>query len=457
VNRLLHFFSSVFSFGLRLDEGWTRGEIPEDAADTQRKVQTLLEHARASATAAGKRSEHVDAAAFAVVAWIDEVMVRNPGDWTSVRPLQVTLFNTNNAGNEFFNQLSGLKATEDEVREVFYHALLLGFVGQYYFETGDNGDLGKIKAQHARQIPIAPAPTHVLREEKITQQPYSVADPSGPRFPRQWDRLLLNVGIVLALLIPAGYLLYFYLNPNRDSGPTLQQLVDERLVGSRYTCSELVGRVGAQGATTISGFVVKPEDIERLRKDVQAIEGIGRLSMEVKVRIWPHCEVVDLLRQFRERNLKQKIGVSVAPNDGHSIRFIEGEALVPLLTHANYKGYLYVDYYVVDGYVRHLYPDSNEPDSGRRLVPGEKFTVGDGAKRKDKNSIEIFEPFGQELITVIASPVPLFGETGRPVVEQAKDYIPQLRKALAENGVADTAAADFLFLQTERKVAGVEP
>ncbi|MGQ5491168.1 hypothetical protein ACUH78_20225, partial [Thauera sp. ZXT1-4] len=68
--------------------------------------------------------------------------------------------------------------------------------------TGDTGELGKLKELHGRQLPVAPAPTHTLREEKITPQPYGVADPSGPRLPRQWDRTLLRLGALVALLIP---------------------------------------------------------------------------------------------------------------------------------------------------------------------------------------------------------------------------------------------------------------
>src|SRR3546814_1140178 len=158
-----------------------------------------------SSVLAGQRPEHIEAAAFALVAWIDELISRNPAYWNEASPLQVAMFNTNNAGNEFFYHLGNLKAGEDEVREVYYHALLLGFVGQYYFETGDTGELGKLKELHARQLPVAPAPTHVLREEQITPQPYLSKDPPGPRCPRQWDKLLLKAGMVVALLIPLCY------------------------------------------------------------------------------------------------------------------------------------------------------------------------------------------------------------------------------------------------------------
>src|SRR3546814_1185544 len=100
-----------------------------------------------------------------------------------------------------------------------------GFFSQYYFETGDTGELGKLKELHARQLPVAPAPTHVLREEQITPQPYLSKDPPGPRYPRQWDKLLLKAGMVVALLIPLCYLAWYFLTPAPQRGPNVQQLV----------------------------------------------------------------------------------------------------------------------------------------------------------------------------------------------------------------------------------------
>ena len=210
--RLLHHFLPVFTFGLALDEKVAAGQASEAAAAVTARARELIDRAKAAAQADGKRPEQADGAAFAVVAWIDEIMARNPAYLTGSIPLQVTMFNTNNAGNEFFQHLSALKQDQDEVREVYYHALLSGFVGQYYYENGDTGELGKLKELHGRQLPIAPAPIHTLREEKITPQPYAVPDPSGPKYPRQWDRLLLRIGALVALLIPLLYLAWLLLN-----------------------------------------------------------------------------------------------------------------------------------------------------------------------------------------------------------------------------------------------------
>lgn len=445
MSRLFDHFTPVFSFGLALDERIAQSRATQTVAEVHAAARALIDQARNAAQAAGKRAEHVESAAFAVVAWLDEVVARNPEYWGGGNPLQVALFNTNNAGNEFFYNLGNLKAGEDEVREVYYHAMLLGFVGQYYYETGDTGELGKLKERHARQLPIEPAPTHVLREEQITPQPYLAHDPSGPRFPRQWDKLLLQVGLAVALLIPLGYLAWFLLTPPTERGPSVQQRVDQQL--ATYPCSELVGTVDESGKGAISGYVSTPDDVERVRRDISALDGVASPGFEVKVRIWPHCEAIALLKPYRERNLSQRMGLQVTPTTGHSDRFIEGERIIVQLANANYDGYLYVDYYTVEGQVVHLFPHPGEPNSGRVLGSGERFDVG----ASPQIFWEVGAPFGQELITVVSSPVPLH-EGERPVMEEARDYLPALGDLLKADATG-AVAADFLILQTEPNTA----
>ncbi|MCD9029083.1 DotU family type IV/VI secretion system protein [Luteimonas sp. BDR2-5] len=449
MSRLFDHFVPLFSFGLELDEQIAQGRVERSVADVHGAAKTLIDRARNAALAAGHRPEHVESATFALVAWLDEVVARNPAFWGGSTPLQVALFNTNNAGNEFFYNLGNLKAGEDEVREVYYHALLAGFVGQYYYETGDTGELGKLKELHARQLPVEPAPTHVLREEKITPQPYAGKDPSGPRYPRQWDRLLLKAGLAVALLIPLAYLAWFFLTPETDRGPSVQQLVDRQL--ATYHCADLVATVDPDNAVAVSGYAATPDDVERLRRDIAATAGVKSAAFDVRVRIWPHCEVIALLKPYRERNLAQRMGLEVTPTTGHSDRFVENERVIVNLTNANQSGYLYVDYYTVEGQVAHLFPADGEPDSTRLLQPGERFDVGAA-----QQTWTIGPPFGQELITVIASPVPLFDQP-RPLVEDdAREYLARLRGALAAGDDAGQAA-NFLIMQTEpdRNAGGV--
>jgi len=439
--RLLHHFIPVFSFGLALDEKVTAGQASEPGATVVSRARELIDRAKAAAQADGKRPEQVDGAAFAVVAWVDEIMARNPAWLTGSIPLQVTMFNTNNAGNEFFQHLSALKQDQDEVREVYYHAMLCGFVGQYYYENGDTGELGKLKELHSRQLPIAPAPIHTLREERITPQPYGVEDPAGPKLPRQWDRTLLRIGALIALLIPLIYLAYILLAAPK---PNIQVPIQQALV--TFPCSDLkIDEVNEdKGLVKISGYVSRPDDISAVKQQISGIEGVKSSTVDLQLRIWPHCEVVKLLEPYKARNGDSGYGLSITPSTGHSDRFIEGEKVIAKLQQADYDGYVYVDYFTVTGQVAHMYPNAGEPDSGRLIRSSEQFEVG----ATPSKTWTVAPPFGQELITVISSPTPLYSEP-LPEIQTAEEYLPQLRQMLEANKGNAKLAATYLFMQTE--------
>ncbi|WP_374248889.1 DotU family type IV/VI secretion system protein [Thermomonas sp.] len=441
--RLLHHFSALFSFGLALDEQVAGNQASEPAAAVVARARELIERAKAAAMADGKRPEQADNAAFAVVAWIDEIMARNPVWLTSgVAPLQVTMFTTNNAGNEFFTHLSALGQDQDEVREVYYHALLCGFVGQYYYENGDTGELGKLKEMHGRQLPVAPAPIHTLREEKITPQPYGVADPAGPRLPRQWDRALLGIGALLALLIPVLYLAWILLAAPK---PTISVPVQQVVARFNADCADLkVETDDDKGSVKVAGYAKSTDDMASIKQQLAAIEGVKSVDAQLQLRIWPHCEVVRALAPYKARNDDSGQHLTITPSVGHSDRFIEGENVIVKLQEPNYDGYLYVDYYTVNGDVAHIYPNAGEPDSGRLLHALEQFEVGATPSR----TWTICAPFGQELITVISSPKPLYQEA-LPEIQTAQEYLPKLRQFLESNRGNSQLLASHLFMQTE--------
>ncbi|WP_449433500.1 DotU/TssL family secretion system protein [Pseudomonas putida] len=442
--RLLDLFSQTLSFGLDLDERIAKGAVEEQASELQQSLRDLLNQAHSRCLAAGKLPDQVERAAFAVAAWLDEVLTRNPNWWHTVTPLQVTLFNTNNAGNEFFDKLSSLRSEEDELRELYYHVLLLGFVGQYYYETGEQGELAKLKELHARQLPLAPVALHSLGEEGITAQPYLEKDPAGPRYPRQWDQLLLKGAALLALLIPLAYLGWLLLATPEERGPTLAERVERQL--QAYKCADLTAQVDQDGTTRVSGYLPRSEDVARLSQEVQALDGVKQATFDLAVHIWPHCEAAALLKPWRERNQAEHRGLSVTPRAGHAALFSEGERVIVKLHQADFDGYLYVDYYTVDGQVIHLFPNRREPDSGRLIDSGEMFTVGE----RIAEGWEVGPPFGQEMISVIAVDKPLY-PAERAEVEPASDYLPYLRGLLEARRDDANLLSDYLFLQTEAK------
>ncbi|HOS98344.1 MAG TPA: DotU family type IV/VI secretion system protein [Deltaproteobacteria bacterium] len=78
-----------------------------------------------------------DAARFAVCAWVDEAVMNS--EWADrftwqKEPLQLKFYQTTNAGELFFERLNALAAHQNDVREVYYLCLAMGFTGRFIRE-----------------------------------------------------------------------------------------------------------------------------------------------------------------------------------------------------------------------------------------------------------------------------------------------------------------------------------
>jgi type VI secretion system protein ImpK len=79
-------------------------------------------------------ADEYDQARFAICAWIDEAVMNSAWAerlaWTR-EPLQLKFYQTTNAGELFFDRLNALGPHQNEVREVYYLCLAMGFMGRY--------------------------------------------------------------------------------------------------------------------------------------------------------------------------------------------------------------------------------------------------------------------------------------------------------------------------------------
>ena len=386
----------------------------------------------------GIPAQRVESASFAMVAWLDEIVARHPGWSAGATPLQVQLFNSNNAHSEFFHHLSALQADDGEVREIYWHALVHGFKGQYYFENGDSGELGKLKELHGQQLPVPPLALGTLAAERITPQPYGAPDPPGPRVPERRERALLRAAGALALLIPLVYLLGSMLNGPREAPPTLGQRIEQQL--QSYACADLAATVDGDGAARVSGFVSLPQDMARVEREVRGMPGVSAASFQLQLRVWPHCEVVAILKPYQARNLDKRHGLKIAALSAQHGRLREGDLVLVQATNADYDGYLWVDYFTADGAVMHLNPSRGQA----QLRAGESVELG----RDIPSSWLVSPPFGRVLVTALSSPTPFNDDAERPPFELASAYLQRLRASLAANEAGGRPIADFVFLET---------
>ncbi|NVM90089.1 type IV/VI secretion system ImpK/VasF family protein [Variovorax sp. SG517] len=443
--RLLDCFSTLISSGLSLDAAVAAGAPLPSLDAAQQQFRQQLDAARAAAEASGTPAAQIESAAFAMVAWIDEVLERHPDAATAAStgagaaaPLQVQLFNSNNAHSEFFHHLSALGAGDDAVREVYWHALALGFKGQYYFEDGDQGELGKLKDLHGRQLLLRPLSTGSLVQDRITPQPYEVADPRGPNDTRRRDRTLVLGGAALALALPLLYMLWFWSSgpPAADTG--LAQRIDQHL--QTFACADLTASVDRDGHTRVTGFVSLPGDLPRVEHEVSALPGVKAPRFDIGLRVWPHCEVFAILKPYQVRNGEKAYGLDVTAPTAIDGKLREGDNVRMQVVAPRHDSYIWVDYYTVDGSVMHL----NAGQQPTRLHAGQTLEIG----RDIPSSWLVSPPFGSVLVTVLSSPAPLTETSDRPPFELASTYLLRLRESLAASKNSDRLIADFVFLET---------
>jgi type VI secretion system protein ImpK len=126
-----------------------QGSVP-NSQGFRTSIRAALKTAMEQAKAFGYTSEINQLAFFAVVALLDESVLKlqSPAfaDWAQ-RPLQEEMFGHNRAGEVFFEHLRALLARQDSYEaadclEVYCLCMLLGFKGQYALSSGHTGYFG---------------------------------------------------------------------------------------------------------------------------------------------------------------------------------------------------------------------------------------------------------------------------------------------------------------------------
>jgi len=106
------------------------------------RMRSFLERGMRRAAEVGFNQQDVQEIGYAMVALTDELVMSKGGelrDYWLPRSLQLQLFNTNVAGEGFFNNLRNLRQDPSrlEVLKVYYLCLLFGFQGQYRVRGGE--------------------------------------------------------------------------------------------------------------------------------------------------------------------------------------------------------------------------------------------------------------------------------------------------------------------------------
>lgn len=461
-------FSELFAYVVLFEQMSLQGEFQPAYEQVRRDISTLLEQQETAAKRQGMTTQDFHTARFAAVAWVDETILKyiawkHHSQWSAF-PLQLEYYQTRNAGEELFERLNKLRAEQQEIREIYYLCLGLGFTGRYFLGPEDELALNRIRREQARLLSLPVEDVQDL--DRLTPQPYSVPPLAGKPVQPDWTQRLLKAGLAVLVAVPLVLFLIYVFSPPPGPGTlpekgtelrpippspgtetSLEVLVRQWLEDHRgsFPCAKI--SVTAVEAKTkrvnLEGRVTSEAQRAEIRNGVQRIKGVSQVSDTLQIIPWPLCEAVEILEPLKEHAEAQRFGLSMRLNKPEAQPvYHKGENLIAnLQTPAAFESHVYVDYYVADQGVGHLLPRSSHRTNVFR--PGSLVVVGDPRVL----GFTINPPFGLELITVIASKTPLFVPP-RPDEESAKDYLPALRQALQKVSASEVAAA-FAFITTQ--------
>jgi type VI secretion system protein ImpK len=117
-------------------------------------VTRLLSRSEALSRKGEVSREEFDTGRFAVCAWVDEAILSSPWSHRNLwqrEQLQRVMYNTTEAGEEFFERMNALGFHQREAREVYYLCLALGFMGRHC-HAGDDFLLTQLKTSNLQVL-----------------------------------------------------------------------------------------------------------------------------------------------------------------------------------------------------------------------------------------------------------------------------------------------------------------
>jgi len=185
-----------------------------DAESFRERMKTALGDVQREATVLGYSSDDIRSAEFAIVAFLDEVILASdePGrqQWAK-QTLAVELFDEAAAGDVFFERLEALRTRQNtqhlaDLLEVYVTCLLLGFEGRH---VGLKGEIHASVEWARRRIDTIRQPESRLTPEAVPPRrneapPEAPAANQGPWF-KKWRRVVL----ITAGLTFGAYLLMY--------------------------------------------------------------------------------------------------------------------------------------------------------------------------------------------------------------------------------------------------------
>ena len=291
----------------------------------------------------------------------------------------------------------------------------------------------------SRSFKESPAPVSSAHQPSASAAgaPSEALDQTRPgRFSAKPARLALAAA---GSIVAVGAILGFIAFGPQLGAPSLKQMrSDLGVAATGYKCADLAYWVHPDRTVNMSGFVSSDQDLSRLRQAVAEVPGIQKLEFDVRLRTWPNCEALSLLKPHLAKGTEAPHAALLTPE---SDRYAN-QNLVLDVRSPQFDSSIYVDYFTPAGDVIHLFPNKNNPIAVRPAL--NHFVLG---RPPMKGCWTFREGAGEQLIAVIAAAQRLF-DNPPPTSESAKEYLARLARAL--QGSSGQLTATMLFFELGR-------
>lgn len=180
-----------------------------ELAQVRERLTALIDEQEKRARAEKVNWESYREARFAVLSWVDELILNSPWVYrTQWQHLMLTYYGTLNAGEEFFERLEKLPSEARDVGEIYYLCLRLGFQGRYaVVEKPDEFR----QLQHALYRQLSGAPNDIRQTyHRLFPEAYRKAPEEVRRTRPAYWQLWCAIAIVVPILLFITY--YFILS-----------------------------------------------------------------------------------------------------------------------------------------------------------------------------------------------------------------------------------------------------
>jgi type VI secretion system protein ImpK len=210
-NPLRELFSDLIAFIIFFET--TCEQQPQTLSEFREKVTALLNAQEERARSGGVATEAFREARFAVLSWVDEMVLNSKWSHRSQwQHLMLAYYGTLNAGEEFFRRLNSLPSHANDIREIFYLCVSLGFQGEYAFRDG----IRELQGLKQRLYKELCATEGDIRQHyaRLLPEAYQKAN-VAPQTPVKSNRLWYAAAICVPILFFVVYWLFLYREANR--------------------------------------------------------------------------------------------------------------------------------------------------------------------------------------------------------------------------------------------------